>query len=242
MEHTSIEDVLYHSSVMMCNESLLVEWGKHHLPCEFHQYLYVFCEGTAGEGASEKLSSLGSLALKHHVTLLVPSCPSLLVLREHRSDHAISNRWKRWFFYKVSCWMSMSTGRTRSMTSSSACLLTCRSLFFVVICFVLEQVTNGYCLHVSKHLAGLGRSKTIQNTWTQHGATAGETLPSFPQDWSEWREPGNDEERIHRFCATCIAGVPFFSHNGSWDFGHDDDPRYIMKSIVNEKGSHEFLL
>ena len=37
---------------MMCNESLLVEWGKHHLPCEFHQYLYVFCEGTAGEGAS----------------------------------------------------------------------------------------------------------------------------------------------------------------------------------------------
>ena len=96
--------------------------------------------------------------------------------------------------YKVSCCnVNWPTGRTRSMTSSSACLLTCRPLFFAVIWFVMEQVTNDYCLHGNKHLAGLGRSKTIQNTpSTQHGATAS----FFPQDWSEWREPGNDEEFI----------------------------------------------
>ena len=89
------------------------------------------------------------------------------------------------FLYKVSCWMSMSAGRTRSMTSSSACLLTCRPLFFVVFLFVMEQVAKGYCLHVSKHLAGLGRSKRIQNTpGPQHGATEKHSH-LFPQDWSE---------------------------------------------------------
>ena len=153
---------------------------------------------------------------------------------KHHFPYWFRQRWKRCFIegFMLQCQLANWKDQIYDIFK---CLppdvqATIFSLWFDVWWSRLPMVIAFMAVNTWQDWEGLKQSKTPLNT-----AWSNSTIFSARLEWvkgaRKWWE-------IHRFCDTCIAGVPFFSHNGSWDFGHDDDPR--MKhgnpyAIVNER-------